>query len=113
MKLFFIGKMLVSGFVIAFASWLAGKKPVLAGFIIALPLVSMLGIFLAYTEHRDMERINQFARSILVAVPLSLVFFLPFLFNKWLRLNFTLSFLLGIFLLVAAYFIHTMIFKSG
>ena len=111
--MFFVAKIVISGLVIAFASWLAGRRPVLAGFIVALPLVSILAIFLAYTEHQDMEKINQFAVSILAAVPLSLLFFVPFLLNKWLKLNFTATFSLGMVLLAAAYFIHSSILKSG
>ncbi len=84
-------KVLISSFVIAGASHLAGKKPVLAGFIVALPLVSILSLTLAYLEHRDMQKINAFAVSILTAVPLSLTFFIPFVLNRWLKLNFFLS----------------------
>lgn len=76
---------------IACASWLAGRKPVLAGFIIALPLTSMIAILFSYAEYRDMDKINAFARSIFVVVPLSLTFFVPFLLNKWLKLNFGCS----------------------
>ncbi len=89
---------------IAYASWLAGKKPVLAGFIIALPLTSILGILFAYAEHRDMAKINQFASSIFVAVPLSLTFFVPFLLNRWLKLGFALTFILALACLAAAYY---------
>ena len=110
--MFFIVKVLISGCLIAFASLLVGKKPVLAGFIIALPLTSLLGILFAYFEHHDMEKINQFATSIVVAVPLSLVFFIPFVANKWLKMNFTLSFLTGIILLAGAYAVHTVLLKS-
>ena len=110
--MFFILKMIISGFIIAFASLLAGKKPILAGFIVALPLISILGIMFAYWEHHNMEKINQFAVSIFVAVPLSMSFFIPFLMNKWLKLNFAVSFTAGISLLVGAYFIHTMIFRT-
>ncbi|MBI4372746.1 MAG: hypothetical protein HY585_03350, partial [Candidatus Omnitrophica bacterium] len=78
MSLFFGFKILLSAVVIAFTSWLAGRKPALAGFIIALPLVSMLSILFSYWQYRDMEKINQFANSILIAVPLSLCFFVPF-----------------------------------
>lgn len=110
--MFFAAKIFISAFIIAFASWLAGKKPILAGFIIALPLVSILSIILAYLEHHDMEKINQFAVSIFAAIPLSLLFFVPFLLNRWIKLNFTLSFSLGIVLLAGAYFIHSAILKS-
>jgi len=109
---FFIVKIFISGLLVAFASWLAGKRPILAGFIIALPLVSILGMLFSYLEHHNMEKINQFATSIVVALPLSLVFFVPFLVNKWLKFSFTVSFLAGIGLLTGAYYIHSLLLKS-
>ena len=105
-------KTVLSGFIIAFASSLAGKKPVLAGFIIALPLMSMLSIFFSYWQYRDMEKINEFALSILVAVPLSLSFFIPFLLNRWLHLNFALTYALGISCLGLAYGLHSLFLKG-
>lgn len=107
----FLIKILISGAIIAYASWLAGRNSVLAGFIVALPLVSILSIVLSYLEYRDMEKINQFAVSILVAVPLSLAFFIPFVLNRWLKMNFPLTFALAIGGLALAYFIHTAFFK--
>ena len=109
----FLFKTILSSVIIAVASWLAGRKPVLAGFIIALPLMSMISILLAYFEHRDMNKINQFAESILVAVPLSLLFFLPFILNKWVRMNFTLTYILGVALIGVAFWAHYLIFKES
>lgn len=108
----FLLKIFISGLIIAFASWLAGRNTTLAGFIVALPLISILSILWSYAEYRDMNKINQFATSILVAVPLSLTFFIPFVLNKWLKMNFSLTFLLGIGLLAVAYFIHSLIFRG-
>ena len=102
---------MISGTIIAFAAWLAGRKPVLAGFIIALPMMSMLSMVFSYVEYRDMDKINQFAISILVAVPLSLAFFIPFILNKWIKLNFVYTYGIGIFCLVIAYSAHQMLFK--
>src|SRR3990167_2311649 len=96
-------KILISSLVIAGASHLAGKKPVLAGFIVALPLVSLLSLTLAYFEHRDMEKLNQFVVSILTAVPLSLTFFIPFVANRWFKMNFFLTFFLGFICIGLAY----------
>jgi len=109
----FFFKILISAVLITFASSLAGKRPVLAGFIIALPLASMLALMFAYAEHQDMQKINKFATSILVAVPLSLTFFIPFLLNKWIKLNFTMSFVTGLIFLTLAYFVHSFLLKSG
>lgn len=99
-------KIIFSAVIIAFASWLAGRKPVLAGFIIALPLMSMLSILFSYLQYRDMTKINEFAVSILVAVPLSLTFFIPFILNKWLRMGFTATYLSAFGCLIVAYFAH-------
>ena len=107
---FFI-KVLISSVLIAFSSWLAGKKPILAGFIIALPLISILSILLTYLEYRNMEKINEYAVSILAAVPLSLIFFIPFVINRWLKMNFLLTFGLGIGGLFLAYSIHQILLR--
>jgi len=109
--MWFAVKVLISAVVIAFCSSLAGKKPFLAGFITALPLVSMLALAWAYLEHRDMGKINQYALSIVVAVPLSLTFFLPFLLHRWIKLNFVVTFLSGLLLLYLAYQVHTWLLK--
>ena len=110
--LFFV-KILISGIVIAFTSWFAGRKPVLAGFIVALPLISMLSILFSYLEYRDMQKIDAFAVSILVAVPLSLAFFTPFVLNRWLKLNFSTTYVLALGCLALAYLVHNFISKAG
>ena len=96
-------KILISSLVIAGTSHLAGKKPVLAGFIIALPITSMLALSWAWFEHRDMAKINAFAVSIIAAIPPSFLFFVPFLLNRWIKLNYFWSFTIGVFLVALAY----------
>ena len=107
----FVLKALFSGMIIAFASWLAGRRPGLAGFIVALPLVSMLSILLSYWQYRDMVKINQFAVSILTAVPLSLLFFVPFLLNRWFKFHFVPTYALAVGCVFAAYILHSFILK--
>lgn len=104
-------KILASAVLIAYSSWLAGRRPVLAGFIIALPLSSLLSLIFTYIEHRDMAKLNQYAISILVAVPLSLVFFIPFILNRWLKMNFYLTLSAAVVLLALSYFIHSAVLK--
>ena len=99
-------KTVLSGMLIAYASSLAGKKPVLAGFLIALPMMSMLSLLFSWLQYRDMQKVNEFAVSILAAVPLSLLFFMPFVLNRWLKMNFFVSYGLGTGLLAGAYFLH-------
>jgi hypothetical protein len=99
-------KISVAAVVIAFASWLSAKKPALAGFIVALPLVSLLALVFSYVEHESVEITVTFAKSILVGIPVSLLFFLPFFFADKLGYGFWVSYLMGIILLVMGYFIH-------
>jgi hypothetical protein len=101
-----ITKILIAASVISLSSWLAGRQPRLAGFLIALPISSMLALVLFQVEYRDPIRAVAFAKSILVAVPLSLLFFVPFLLAERLRWDFWGLYVAGIVLLAAGYFAH-------
>ena len=102
----FAAKLILAATVIGYASWLSDKKPVLAGFIVALPLVSILALFFSYIEHKDPQASITFAKSILFGVPISYLFFLPFLLADWLHLGFWQSYISGLLLLVVGYFVH-------
>jgi hypothetical protein len=105
--LWLIFKIFISTSIIVFSSWLAGKKPGLAGFIFALPISTLLVIPLHYKEWSDAAKSVEFAKSIFYSVPLSLLFFVPFLFAEKFQLNFWTMYSLGIVLLAAGYFIHS------
>ena len=108
----FIFKVTIASTLIVFLSWLSGKKPELAGFITALPLVSILAIPFSYIQYQDPTATAQYAKSIIFAIPLSWLFFLPFFFvEKW-NINFWVSYGLGIILLVFGYFIHQYIMNN-
>ncbi|MBY0355624.1 MAG: hypothetical protein K2Q12_07835 [Rickettsiales bacterium] len=102
----FILKIAISASVIAFASWLSGKKPELAGFIIALPIASLLALAFSHIEHRDAAASIAFARSILIGVPVSWLFFAPFFFADRLGGNFWLCYLIGLLLLGVGFILH-------
>ena len=73
-------RIFIAAGLITFASWLSGRRPALAGFVMALPL--------------------------------SLVFFIPFVLNKWLKMGFVATMASALGLLAIAYFIHAGMFKS-
>ncbi len=102
----FLLKILLAATIIAFASWLSGKKPELSGFIIALPLASIIAIAFSYLEHKNAETTFAFAKSILIGVPVSYLFFLPFFFAKNIGMNFWFIYILGIALLMGGFFVH-------
>jgi hypothetical protein len=60
---------ILSALVIGIAAWASGQFPRAAGFLVALPLGTMLVVPMVYLEHRDAESTATFAMSILVAVP--------------------------------------------
>ena len=97
---------MLAALIIAFASWLSGKKPELSGFILALPVASIIAIAYSFLEHRNTEKTVLFAKSILVGVPVSYLFFLPFFFAKNLNMNFWLIYGLGLILLLIGYVVH-------
>lgn len=105
----FLFKAVVSGSVIAFASWLSGKRPELAGFIIALPLMTLLVLPFSMAEHKDPAASVHFAQSICAAVPISMLFFVPFLIAAKLQWGFWWLYGTGAALLVAGFFLHKFI----
>lgn len=98
-----IGKIIISALLISFASWLSGKSPRAAGMVIALPLTSMIVLAMSYAEYRDPARTAEFARNILISIPLSLLFFVPFLFAEKLKWGFPALYASGVALLVLGY----------
>ncbi|MEE8488102.1 MAG: hypothetical protein V3S56_08025, partial [Gemmatimonadota bacterium] len=63
----------VSACMISLASWLSSRYPTTAGFMVALPLASMLVLPLSYFEHQSTENSFLLAKSIFVAIPVSLL----------------------------------------
>ncbi|MBT8453667.1 MAG: hypothetical protein KJO40_17005 [Deltaproteobacteria bacterium] len=106
----FVLNTLVSALVIGVAAWLSRRYPSGAGFLVALPLATMLVLPLAYLQHRDPGSAFQMARSILVAVPITVLFFVPFLMRD--RFSFWGAYALGCALLPAGYFLHRAIMRA-
>lgn len=99
-------KILVAASLISFTSWLSAKKPELAGFIIALPIASILVLAFSYLQYHDTKASITFAKSILIGVPVSWLFFLPFFFAEKFNYGFWVSYGIGIILLVVGFFLH-------
>lgn len=106
-----IGKTIVAAVLISFVSWLSGKKTSLAGFITALPLTTLLALAFSQLEWQDSKQSVEYAKSVFVAIPVSLLFFVPFLFAQKLNLNFWGCYISGIILLGVGYIIHSYLSK--
>jgi hypothetical protein len=106
-----IGKVIIAAILISFVSWLSGKKIGLAGFLTALPLTTLLALAFSHMEWGDSKQSVEYAKSVFVAIPASLLFFIPFLMAERLNLNFWTCYSAGIVLLGVGYFIHTYLSK--
>lgn len=99
-------KIIAAAILISFVSWLSGKKTGLAGFLTALPLTTMLALAFSQVEWGDPKQSVAYAKSVFVAVPVSLLFFVPFLFAEKMQLGFWQCYSLGVVFLGVGYFIH-------
>ena len=99
-SMFLWTKVVLISLIVAGVSHIAGKRPVMAGFVAVLPFVSVLSLVFAYAEGHDMDKINHFAVSALRSFPLSMTFFVPFAANRWLKMSFLPSLLAGLACLV-------------
>lgn len=106
-----VGKTILAALLISFVSLLSGKKTGLAGFITALPLTTLLALAFSHLEWGSSEQSVSYAKSVFVAIPVSLLFFVPFLFAQKLNLNFWTCYISGVVLLGVGYFIHNYIIK--
>jgi hypothetical protein len=102
----FIAKVIFASLVISFVSWLSGRVPVLAGFIIALPLQTMMVLPLSQLEHGDPIKTATLARAIFLAVPVSMLFLLPFVFAEKLGLSFWQSYGIACSILIIGFGLH-------
>lgn len=106
-----ISKVFVAAILISFVSWLSGKKIALAGFLTAIPLTTLIALAFSQLEWKDSAQSVEYAKSVFVAVPVSLLFFVPFLMADKLNLSFWGGYALGLVLLVLGFFIHNLILK--
>jgi hypothetical protein len=88
------------------AKWLAKQNTELAGFIMALPISTMIVLALTHAEYADPEVSSKFAKSIFAAIPLSLLFFVPFLLANRFGWTFWTQYGLGVLLLGVGFAIH-------
>lgn len=102
-----VSKVVVAAIIISFVSWLSGKKTGLAGFLTALPLTTLLALAFSHMEWGDSKQSVEYAKSVFIAVPVSLLFFIPFFFAQKFNLGFWACYSSGIALLGVGYFIHS------
>jgi len=96
----------ITSIVLTTVLWLSRTSPVLAGFVLSLPISTLLVLPLAQLQNGDAGNTVMLAKSIFAGVPLTLTFFLPFLFVEKFRLSFWSAYGCGVLFLVISYFAH-------
>jgi hypothetical protein len=86
----------IAGAIVVSVSLLANRNPRLGGFLLTLPLVSILAFTVSWQQKNDLPAISQLARETLVLVPLGLPFFVPLAFADKLGLGFWAAFGSGV-----------------
>ena len=104
-------KGIISGIIVSFCSWLSLNRTILAGFITSLPIVSLLALLFTHAEWKDPAVSVGYAKSIFFALPLTMLFFLPFLFAEKIKIGFWGMYISGLILLFVGYLIHSYIMK--
>ena len=104
-------KVVAASILISFVSWLSNRSTALAGFLTALPLTTLIALGFSHAQWKDPQQSVEYAKSILIAVPASLLFFVPFLFADRLKLGFWSCYGIGIGLLFVGYLAHSQIVK--
>ena len=102
----------LSSALISAAVWLSRTSPQLGGFVISLPLSTLIALVLARVQGDRPEQAFDLAKSIFVALPATLVFFVPFLVAGRLKLGFWTCYITGIALLGVAFFAHRRIMET-
>jgi hypothetical protein len=96
----------LSALVIGVAAWLSGSFPRAAGFLVALPLATILVLPMAHLQHKDAESTVEFATSILIAIPVVMLFLLPLILALRAGWSFWLAYVVACLWLIPAFFLH-------
>ncbi len=106
--LFFLIKIIISGFLIATISSLAKTFPKWAALLTALPLMTFLSLIWIYIETKDLALLSTYTKDVFFWVLPSLLFFVAAIFLFRTKLPFALS--LGLSTL--ALFVGVFIFEK-
>jgi hypothetical protein len=106
-----IATLVLTAAIVTLTSWLSKTQPRLAGFLLSLPLSTMMALAFSYSRYQDVAATAAFAKSIFLAIPLSLFFFVPFLFARTLEWGFWTLYGSGVGLLAVAYYAHRLLFS--
>lgn len=93
-----ITKVLIAAVTIAAVSEISRRFPRLGALLLTLPIVSVIAIVMAWSQHADLPSVSRLCRETLILVPLGLPFFVPLAFAERWGLGFWPAFAAGLIL---------------
>lgn len=102
----FVFNLALTSALLSLVLWVSKANPVLGGFIVSLPISTLIVLALSKAQSQDPANSFLLAKSIFVAVPASLLFFVPFLLAPRFKLPFWTAYAAGLGLLILSYGIH-------
>ncbi|GAB1370259.1 hypothetical protein MASR1M45_03190 [Candidatus Kapaibacterium sp.] len=101
---YFIFKVLLSAVLIGAISEISKRSSLFGSILASVPLTSILAIIWLYTETKDIEKITNLSYDIFWLVIPSLSFFIAFPLLLKTNLNFYISMILAILIMIVLYF---------
>jgi len=93
-------KILISSLIITFSTEVAKRNPSFGGLILSLPLTSLIAYLIMGFEKASPQLLNDYAKSTLIFVPASLIFFVPFVLPQIGDWSFISKFSIGLVSLI-------------
>jgi len=95
---FLIAKAIVVGATVVGVTELMNTVPRLGALLLSVPMVSVLVFCMSWISTKRVDVISNLSRDMLIFIPLTLVFYIPFLFMEKFQFNFWLVLIGAIFL---------------
>ena len=110
--IYYILKVLISSVIIVVISEVSKRSSLMGSIFASLPLVSVLAMIWLYVDTKSVEKVSELSTSIfwLVIPSLSLFLILPQML-KW-KINFYLSLLISITIMVIIYYLMVLILEK-
>ncbi|MBW6513995.1 MAG: DUF3147 family protein [Candidatus Syntrophosphaera sp.] len=105
-------KIIISAFLILVISEISKRSTLIGAIFASMPLVSFLAILWLYRETKDTKQIAALSNDIFWLVLPSLLFFIVFPLLLRRALNFYLAFAISLTVMLAGYFLMSLILRA-
>jgi len=109
---YYIIKTVITVIIVVVASEVAKRSSLVGAIIISLPLTSLLAFTWLYWDTRDSEKIINLSYNTLIMVIPSFIFFISLPIMLRLKITFSISLIISLFLTSISYFLFIYLIKK-